>query len=241
MSGSTGRWTSSPAPASSAADDGPGPEASFSSPNGIGYDATRGLLWVNDYRVPFAERTRTRPVSALRRIVLPSLTRTLSEALAAGGADALEAAYRDFKQGRPIFTEVEANRFGYTLLGQDKVAAAIRLFTLNARVLPRFVQRLGLAGRGARCGRPSRRGDGVLPQVAGAQPRQRQCAAHAEGARCHALTTSEPQPAAFTVKGTASFTQRSTTWSPSITKSIVSTMSCSVGATLMRRASSFSS
>jgi len=118
------------------ADDGPGAEASFSSPNGIGYDANRRLLWVNDYRVPFTERTTTRPVSALRRIALPSLTGILTAALADGGVEAMEAAYRDFKQGTPTFTEIEMNVFGYSLLQQGQVAEAIRAFTLNAESYP---------------------------------------------------------------------------------------------------------
>jgi hypothetical protein len=118
------------------ADDGNGEAASFSSPNGISWDAARGLLWVNDYRVPFSERPHTRPVSALRRIALPSLTRTLAAALAGGGADALEAAYRDFRRGRPTQTEAETNRYGYTLLQQGQVEAAIRVFELNAETYP---------------------------------------------------------------------------------------------------------
>lgn len=117
-------------------EDGPGPEATFSSPNGISYDRRRGLLYVNDYRVPFSERTRTRPVSALRRIELPSLTRTLHQALAEGGVEAMTEAYRKFKTGRPGSTEAETNRFGYTLLQRGEVEAAIRVFELNAESYP---------------------------------------------------------------------------------------------------------
>lgn len=117
-------------------DDGPGDEATFSSPNGIGYDATRRLLWVNDYRVPFPRRTTTRPVSALRRIALPSLTGILRAALADGGPEAMAAAYHDFKQGNPAFTEIEMNVFGYGLLQQGQVEAAIRAFALNAESYP---------------------------------------------------------------------------------------------------------
>lgn len=117
-------------------DDGAGPEASFSSPNGISYDRARGLLYVNDHLIPFSERITSRPVSSLRRIALPSLTRTLTRALEEGGVEALETAYRDFKQGRPTFTELEANRLGYTLLQQGKVAAALRVFELNAESYP---------------------------------------------------------------------------------------------------------
>ena len=117
-------------------DDGSGPEASFSSPNGISFDRNRGLLYVNDYLIPFSERTTTRPVSSLRRIALPSLSRTLTGALEEGGVEAMTAAYRAFKQGRPTFTELETNRLGYTLLQQGKVAAALRVFELNAESYP---------------------------------------------------------------------------------------------------------
>jgi hypothetical protein len=117
-------------------DDGPGPKATFSSPNGISYDRGRGLLYVNDYLVPFPERTTRRPVSALRRIELPSLTRTLTQALEEGGVEALAEAYRDFKKGRPGSTELETNRLGYTLLQQGDTEAAIRVFELNSETYP---------------------------------------------------------------------------------------------------------
>jgi len=117
-------------------DDGPGPEATFSSPNGISYDRGRGLLYVNDHLVPFPERTTTRPVSALRRIELPSLSRTLTQALEDGGLEAMTEAYREYKKGRPGFTELETNGFGYTLLQRGEVTAAIRVFELNAETYP---------------------------------------------------------------------------------------------------------
>jgi len=116
--------------------DGAGPEASFSSPNGISFDANRNLLYVNDYLVPFAQRQQVRPRSSLRRIALPSLVATLSNALAEGGPDALEAAYRDFKQGSPTVTEPQVNGFGYALLAQGQVEAAIKVFELNAESYP---------------------------------------------------------------------------------------------------------
>lgn len=117
-------------------DDGAGGEASFSSPNGIGYDAVRGLLYVNDYLVPFQQRQQERPRSALRRVELPSLATTLAAALEAGGVEAMAAAYRDFKQARPGFTELQMNAFGYSLLQAGNVAAARRAFELNAESYP---------------------------------------------------------------------------------------------------------
>lgn len=117
-------------------DDGPGPEATFSSPNGISFDRTRGLLYINDYLVPFPERTTRRPVSALRRVKLPSLSQILRQALQEGGIEAMTEAYRDFKKGRPTFTELETNGFGYALLQQGQTEAAIRVFELNAESYP---------------------------------------------------------------------------------------------------------
>ena len=117
-------------------DDGPGSEATFSSPNGISYDRGRGILYVNDHLVPFSERPRARPVSSLRRIALPSLSRTLRQALEDGGMEALEKAYHEFKKGRPGSTEAETNRFGYRLLQRGEVEAALRVFELNAESYP---------------------------------------------------------------------------------------------------------
>jgi hypothetical protein len=116
--------------------DGTGPEASFSSPNGISFDATRNLLYVNDYLVPFAQRQQVRPRSSLRRIALPSLVATLSSALAEGGPEAMERAYREYKQGSPGLTEPQVNGFGYALLAQGNVEAAIKAFELNAESYP---------------------------------------------------------------------------------------------------------
>lgn len=119
-----------------AVEDGEGLEASFANPNGIGWDPRSGSLYVNDYPVPLAERATARPVSTVRRVALPSLTRTLAAALEAGGADAMEAAYREFLRDRPGFTELEMNRFAYGLLQRGQVESAIRAFELNAETYP---------------------------------------------------------------------------------------------------------
>lgn len=116
--------------------DGPGPEAAFSSPNGIAWDGRRGVLYVNDHLIPFSQRSDARPKSALRRIALPSLVKTLTTALEAGGPDAMEAAYREFKAGLSRFTELEMNRFAYGLLQNGQLPAALRAFELNAESYP---------------------------------------------------------------------------------------------------------
>jgi len=117
-------------------DDGAGEAASFSSPNGIGWDGVRGVLYVNDYLIPFQQRQQVRPRSSLRRIELPSLVKTLGAALQAGDVEAMAAAYRDFKQARPGFTELAMNAFGYSLLQGGDVTAAVKAFELNAESYP---------------------------------------------------------------------------------------------------------
>lgn len=117
-------------------DDGPGPEASFSTPNGISFDAARGILYINDYLVPFPQRQQVRPVSSLRRVRLPSLAKTLTSALEEGGIGAMREAYHQFKEGLPAFTELQMNAFGYQLLQAGKVEAALAAFELNAESYP---------------------------------------------------------------------------------------------------------
>jgi len=119
------------------ADDGPGAEASFSTPNGIAYDQTRDALYVNDYLTPFLKRNHEPARSLLRKLAFPSLPEQLAAALEAGGVEAMTAAYRDYTTTRPgRFTEVEVNVFGYGLLGKGNVAAAVRVFELNAESYP---------------------------------------------------------------------------------------------------------
>jgi len=119
------------------AENGPGAEASFSTPNGIAYDSVRDVLYVNDYLTPLLRRNREPPRSLLRRLAFPKLPERLAGALEHGGVGAMTAAYRDYKSTRPgRFTEVEANVFGYGLLSKGNVDAARRVFELNAESYP---------------------------------------------------------------------------------------------------------
>ncbi|MCB1034158.1 MAG: tetratricopeptide repeat protein [Acidobacteria bacterium] len=118
--------------------DGPASEATFASPNGIAFDGTRRILYVNDYLVPFLQRFQQPPRSSVRRMALPNLTRAFDEAFAEGGFEAAVAAYRAFRVANPgAFTEIETNALGYRYLQQGKVAEALRIFELNTEDYPK--------------------------------------------------------------------------------------------------------
>lgn len=118
-------------------EDGPADVASFSSPNGIAYDATRDVLYINDYLTPFLQRMTAPKKSVVRRVVFPNLTQRVRGALQREGVDAAEAAYRRYKAARPArFTEIETNILGYGLLQSGNVPAALRIFELIAESYP---------------------------------------------------------------------------------------------------------
>ena len=112
--------------------DGEGLEAGFATPNGIAWDPTRETLYVNDYVVPFPQRRSVPARSLLRRIQLPSLPALFRQTLEAEGLDAAVAAYREYKDGNPRFTELEVNALGYGYLQQGRVDVALKVFELNA-------------------------------------------------------------------------------------------------------------
>lgn len=118
--------------------DGPGLEATFSSPNGIAWDATRRTLYVNDFLVPFPKRQTDRPVSSLRALTFPSITQILNQSFSEGGVAAMETAYREFKEKWPgQFTQIQMNVFGYTLLQGGQMNEALRVFELNVEAYPK--------------------------------------------------------------------------------------------------------
>jgi sugar lactone lactonase YvrE len=122
-----------------AVDDGAGPEATFSSPNGIAYDATRDVLYVNDHRIPWSRRflRRDRPVSALRRIAFPTLYEAIDGAFASGGAAAVGPRIRAHAARRPNQPyEPILNGYAYRLLQDGEVAAAVAVFEANRDLFP---------------------------------------------------------------------------------------------------------
>jgi len=121
--------------------DGPALESTFTFPNGIAAGPLGDRLYVNDYinRSPPGLPIPPVPRSTLRVIKLASIADHMAAALEAGGIDALERAYRAFKTDPAtagLFTEVEVNALGYRLMGGGDLAAATRVFELNAESYP---------------------------------------------------------------------------------------------------------
>lgn len=118
-------------------DDGPGEEATFATPNGIAYDATRDRLYLNDYPVPFLRRTVEPPQSVVRRIAFPGLTATLRTALDQQGPGAVAEAYDAYRKRRSgYFAEIETNVLGYALLGEGRIDDAIAVLEANVAAYP---------------------------------------------------------------------------------------------------------
>lgn len=117
--------------------DGPGAEAIMASPNGVAWNPSRDELYFNEYLVPFTQRSRSKPTSALRRVQFPTIVQAFNQANAASGIDAAIAAHRAYKQSRPgAFTQIQTNILGYQLLQKGKVDDAIRVFELNTQDYP---------------------------------------------------------------------------------------------------------
>jgi sugar lactone lactonase YvrE len=121
--------------------DGPALEATFTFPNGIAAGPAGDRLYINDYinRSPPGLAIPPIPKSTLRVIKLASISDRMAAALTRGGVPALEEAYRTFKDDPAtgsLFTEVEVNAFAYGLMGAGNLAAATKVFELNAESYP---------------------------------------------------------------------------------------------------------
>lgn len=121
--------------------DGAPMESVFTFPNGIAVNPNNDRLIVNDY----INRTRPGvdvppvPLANIRLIKLQSISDVLTLGLQGGGIPEMEKAYRSFKNDpstASLFTEREVNVYGYTLMGQGKMDAAVRVFELNAESYP---------------------------------------------------------------------------------------------------------
>ncbi len=118
-------------------DDGPALEATFFRPNGIAVSPQGDILYVNtlmgEYGTPKPSRV------TLRTIRLVTLRGVLEEALAGGGAEALEAVYARYKadpvRGKEN-TAGEMISYGYSLLSGRKANEAFVVFSLNAGSYP---------------------------------------------------------------------------------------------------------
>ena len=77
-------------------------------------------------------------ISAIRRVVFPSVRNALARTIKEKGIDAAIALYRQMKQRYPAeyFNEVTLNTLGYQQLQAQHVSEAIALFTLNVEMYP---------------------------------------------------------------------------------------------------------
>lgn len=120
--------------------DGPALEATFTLPNGIATNVQQNRLYINDYlvRPQGTELVPPAPRSILRQIKLASFSDRLAAALTTGGIEAMTETYREWKSSPSGagFTELEVNGFGYALLTAGNLAAAHRVFELNAESYP---------------------------------------------------------------------------------------------------------
>ncbi|MDX1579750.1 MAG: tetratricopeptide repeat protein [Gemmatimonadota bacterium] len=121
--------------------DGSADQAQFSWPNGIAAAPTGDRFYVNDYlnRTPPTATRRPVPRSSLRMVKLASISQRRVAALRSSGIDAMEEAYREFKEApgtSGVFTEPEVNALGYQLMSSGRLDAATRVFELNVESYP---------------------------------------------------------------------------------------------------------
>jgi len=114
-------------------DDGPALEASLASPNGIAVAPGGDRLYVNTL---IGEFRGGEPASITVRTIEPTtLTKVLDAARAAGGLEAVAAAYERYRRD-PVRgqedTIAEMIAYGYRLLSARQIAAALQIFSLNA-------------------------------------------------------------------------------------------------------------
>ncbi len=121
--------------------DGPGPQATFSWPNGIAAGPQGDRVFVNDFinRFPPTIEVPPAPLFVVRQIKLPSLSDALVASLRSGGIPAMVKTYRTWKQDpatAAVFTEIEINRLGYQLMSNGQLPAATEVFKLNVESYP---------------------------------------------------------------------------------------------------------
>ena len=121
--------------------DGAALEATFIFPNGIAASATGDRLFVNDFinRAPPTLDIPPAPRSSIRLIRLASISELMVAGLQKEGIEGLVQAYEDFKADPSttgLFTEIEVNGLGYSLMQRGQLETATRVFELNARDYP---------------------------------------------------------------------------------------------------------
>ena len=114
-------------------------EATFSTPNGIAYNPRRDALYVNDLLLTWPQRWegRTRPQSAVRELLFPTLENVFRAAFEEAGAVAAKGALRAYvasRPGRPY--PFVLNTFGYGLLQSQQLPEALTVFELATELFP---------------------------------------------------------------------------------------------------------
>ena len=97
-----------------------------------------GLVVTPESRHPIQRDDPTLVISAIRRVVFPSVQNALERTLKDKGVDAAISLYRQMKQRYPaeFFRENTLNTLGYRQLGAQRVKEAIALFKLNVEMYP---------------------------------------------------------------------------------------------------------
>lgn len=102
-------------------------------------DASEGGLVVTpESRHPIQRDDPALVISAIRRVVFPSVQNALARAIKDKGVDAAITLYRQMKQRYPAeyFRELTLNILGYQQLGAQHTREAIALFKLNVEMYP---------------------------------------------------------------------------------------------------------
>jgi tetratricopeptide (TPR) repeat protein len=89
-------------------------------------------------------------ISAIRRVVFPSVRNRLEQAIKAKGVPAALSLYRKMKKRYPAeyFNERTLNTLGYQQLNSKHVAEAIELFKLNVKIYPQGFNTYDSLGEG---------------------------------------------------------------------------------------------
>ena len=97
-----------------------------------------GMVITPESRHPIQGDDPALVISAIRRVVFPSVQNALERAIKDKGVDAGITLYRQMRQGYPAeyFKETTLNLLGYQQLGTKHITEAIALFKLNVEMYP---------------------------------------------------------------------------------------------------------
>jgi pimeloyl-ACP methyl ester carboxylesterase len=97
-----------------------------------------GLVVTPESRHPIQRDDPALVISAIRRVVFPSVQNALERAIKDKGVEASISLYRQMKQRYPaeFFRENTLNTLGYQQLGAKRIQEAIALFKLNVEMYP---------------------------------------------------------------------------------------------------------